>query len=233
MHCCRPFPAFQRYFRPLDLDGGFVYAPQRRKTNLFFLMFSLYHIHKCDTRPATPPKPIICLPKTDHVPLIYPTFTVHKQDSIRKLECQLTRLASFDNLLDKSHSETDGDDVRADNLTQRRFNKRPKTKSIQKAAERDRGRTPKRLSGRLRDRSALDFSLSFACGAGVCLSRRACGAPRNEHSEFWGLAGEPTCIRQAHVTVPKGVFNNEKAGECTDKSRILLRFVESSLCCGY
>ena len=42
-----------------------------------------------------------------------------------------------------------------------------------KAAERDRGRTPKRLSGRLRDRSALDFSFSFVCGAGVCLSRRA------------------------------------------------------------
>ena len=66
------------------------------------------------------------------------------------------------------------------------------------------GRTPKRLSGRLRDRSALDFSFSFVCGAGVCLSRRACGAPRNERSEFWGLAGEPTCIRQAHTTVPKG-----------------------------
>ena len=42
-----------------------------------------------------------------------------------------------------------------------------------KAAERVRGRTPKRLSGRLRDRSALDFSFSFVCGAGVCLSRRA------------------------------------------------------------
>ena len=42
-----------------------------------------------------------------------------------------------------------------------------------KAAERDRGRTPQRLSGRLRDRSALDFSFSFVCGAGVCLSRRA------------------------------------------------------------
>ena len=42
-----------------------------------------------------------------------------------------------------------------------------------KAAERVRGRTPKRLSGRLRDRSALDFSFSFDCGAGVCLSRRA------------------------------------------------------------
>ena len=42
-----------------------------------------------------------------------------------------------------------------------------------KAAERDRERTPKRLSGRLRDRSALDFSFSFVCGAGVCLSRRA------------------------------------------------------------
>ena len=42
-----------------------------------------------------------------------------------------------------------------------------------KAAERDRGCTPKRLSGRLRDRSALDVSFSFGCGAGVCLSRRA------------------------------------------------------------
>ena len=85
----------------------------------------------------------------------------HKQDSIRKLECQLTELAGFDELLSKSHTETDSDDARADDLTRRRSNKRPKTKSIQKAAERDRGRTPKRLSGRLRDRSALDFSFSF------------------------------------------------------------------------
>ena len=97
----------------------------------------------------------------------------HKQDSIRKLECQLTELAGFDDFLSKSHTETDGDDARADDLTRRRSNKRPKTKSIQKAAERDRGSTPKRLSGRLRDRSALDFSFSFVCGAGVCLSRRA------------------------------------------------------------
>ena len=35
------------------------------------------------------------------------------------------------------------------------------------------GSTPKRLSGRLRYRSALGFSFSFDCGAGVCLSRRA------------------------------------------------------------
>ena len=82
-------------------------------------------------------------------------------------------LAGFDDLLDKSHTETDSDDARADNPTRRRSNKRPKTKSIQKAAERDRGRTPKRFSGRLRDRSALDFSFSFVCGAGVCLSWRA------------------------------------------------------------
>ena len=97
----------------------------------------------------------------------------HKQDSTSDFRCQLTELASFDNLLDKSHTKTDSDDARADNSTRRRSNKRPKTKSIQKAAERARGRTPKRLSGRLRDRSALDFSFSFVCGAGVCLSRRA------------------------------------------------------------
>ena len=60
----------------------------------------------------------------------------HKQDSIRKLECQLTELAGFDELLSKSHTETDSDDARADDLTRRRSNKRPKTKSIQKAAER-------------------------------------------------------------------------------------------------
>ena len=149
---------------------------------------TLYHKCGYGTRTRTPLKPIIYLSETDHVPLIHPTFTVHKQDSIRKLECQLTGLASFDNLLDKSHTETDSDDARADNSTRRRSNKCPKTKSIPKAAERDRGRTPKRLSGRLRDRSALDFSFSFGCGAGVCLSRRG--------------EAEPTCIRQAHVTVP-------------------------------
>ena len=195
MHDCRSISSFQRYFRPLDLDGGFVYAPPRRKTDSFLV--------------------------------------AQKQDSILDFDCQLTELADFDYLLDKSRTETDSDDTRADNLTRWRSNKRPKTKSIQKAAERARGRTPKRLSGRLRDRSALDFSFSFGCATGVCLSRRACGAPQNERSEFWGLAGEPTCIRQAHARVPKGGFKNEKAGECTDKSRILLRFVESSLFCGY
>ena len=89
------------------------------------------------------------------------------------MECQLTELAGFDDLLDRSHTKTDGHDASADDLTWRRSNKRPITKSIPKAAKRDRGRTPKRLSGRLRDRSALDFSFSFVCGAGVCLSRRA------------------------------------------------------------
>ena len=95
---------------------------------------------------------------------------MHKQDSILDFDCQLTGLASFDNLLDKSATETDSDDARADDLTQRRSNKRPKTKSIQKAAERDRGRTPKRLSGRLRDRSALDSRFSF--GRNGRLNRR-------------------------------------------------------------
>ena len=52
-------------------------------------------------------------------------------------------------------------------------NKRQKTKSIPKAAERDRGCTPKRLSGRLRDRSALDFSFSLVVvQACACLGER-------------------------------------------------------------
>ena len=134
---------------------------------------TLYHKCGYGTRTRTPPKPIIYLSETDHTPLIHPTFMAHKQDSIRKLECQLTELAGFDELLSKSHTETDSDDARADNSTRRRSNKRPKTKSFQKAAERARGCTPKRLSGRLRDRSALDSRFSFGCGAGVCLSRRA------------------------------------------------------------
>jgi hypothetical protein len=58
-----------------------------------------------------------------------------------------------------------------------------------KAAERDRGRTPKRLSGRLRDRSALDFSFSFVCGAGVCLSRRAKRADLYKTSTRQGAEG--------------------------------------------
>ena len=147
--------------------------------------------HKCGngTRSATPPKPIIYLSETDHTPLIHPTFTVHKQDSTRKLECQLMGLASFYDLLDKSHTETDSDDARADNSTRRKHDKRLKTKSIQKAAERDRGCTPKRLSGRLRDRSALDFSFSFVCGAGVCLSRRAQRADLYKTSTRHGANG--------------------------------------------
>ena len=60
----------------------------------------------------------------------------HKQDNTSEFYCQLKKLAGFDDLLDKSHSETDGDDARADDLTRRRSSKRPKTKSIQKAAER-------------------------------------------------------------------------------------------------
>ena len=154
---------------------------------------TLYHKCGYGTRPATPLKPIICLPKTDHVPLIYPTFTVHKQDSTRKLECQLTELAGFDELLSKSHTETDSDDARADNSTRRCSNNRAKTKSIQKAAERDRGRTPKRLSGRLRDRSALDFSFSFVCGAGVCLSRRA------QRADLYQDKHTPRCQRATIV----------------------------------
>ena len=110
---------------------------------------------------------------TPSLPNFFQASMVHKQDSTSEFYCQLTKLAGFDDLLDKSHSEINEHDTRADDLTRRHSNKRPKTKSIQKAAERARGRTPKRLSGRLRDRSALDFSFSFVYGAGVCLSRRA------------------------------------------------------------
>ena len=125
----------------------------------------------------------------------YSTFPNHLQLSwcINRIAyweriCQLTRLASFDDLLDKSHSETDGHDARADDLT-RRLRQTAKNEIYPKAAERDRGRTPKRLSGRLRDRSALDFSCRlFAVRACACLGERS----------------EPTCIRQAHVTVPNG-----------------------------
>ena len=47
------------------------------------------------------------------------------------------------------------------------------------------------------DSASLGFGFSFfvlVC-RGVCLARRAGGVPRNERSEFWGLAGEPTCIK--------------------------------------
>ena len=154
---------------------------------------TLYHKCGYGTRSATPPKPITYLSETDHTPLIHPTFMAHKQDSTQKLECQLTELAGFDELLSKSHTETDGDDARADELTRRCSHKRPKTKSIQKAAERDRGRTPKRLSGRLRDRSALDFSFSSACGAGVCLSRRA------QRADLYQDKHTPRCQRATIV----------------------------------
>ena len=60
----------------------------------------------------------------------------HKKDSTSDFDCQLTGLAGFDDLLDKSHSEVNGDDARADDLTRQRYDKRLKTKSIQKAAER-------------------------------------------------------------------------------------------------
>ena len=114
---------------------------------------------------------------------------MYKQDITWRFDGQLTELASFDDLLDKSHTETDGDDARADDLTRRLYDKRLKTKSIQKAAERDRGRSPKRLSGRLRDRSALDCCFSFGCSAGVCLSRRAQRADLYKTSTRHGAKG--------------------------------------------
>ena len=118
------------------------------------------------------------------------------------MECQLTGLAGFDYLLDRSQTKTDGHDTRADDLTKRCSNKYPKTKSIPKAAERDRGRTPKRLSGRLRDRSALDFSFSFVCGAGVCLSRRAQRADLYKTSTRQGA-------KRRFLTKKPGLYVNE------------------------
>ena len=99
-------------------------------------MILLYHKYAYKTRLFTPPIPIICLSKTEHIPLICPTLMAHKQDSTQKLDCQLTGLSDFDYLLDKSNLEADGDDARADDLTRRQYDKWLKTKSIQKAAER-------------------------------------------------------------------------------------------------
>ena len=45
----------------------------------------------------------------------------HKKDSIPNFDCQLTKLAGFDELLSKSHTKTDGDDARADDLTRQRY----------------------------------------------------------------------------------------------------------------
>ena len=113
----------------------------------------------------------------------------HKQDSIRTLECQLTELASFDYLLDKSHTKTDGDDARADNLTRRRYDKRQKRNLSKKppsviADVRPSGSAGDSATARL---WIFLFRL-FAVRACACLGERS----------------EPTCIRQAHVTVPKG-----------------------------
>ena len=113
----------------------------------------------------------------------------HKKDSTSDFDCQLTGLAGFDDLLDKSHTETDRHDARGDDLTRRLYDKRAKTKSIQKPPSGYSGRTPKQLSGRLRDRSALDFSFSFVFGAGVCLSRRAQRADLYKTSTREGAKG--------------------------------------------
>ena len=75
-----------------------------------------------------------------------------------------------------------------------------------KAAERDRGRTPKRLSGRLRDRSALDFSVSFVCGAGVCLSRRAKRADLYKTSTRHGAKVVIFQKRECSCALPKILF---------------------------
>ena len=96
----------------------------------------------------------------------------HRQDNTSGLDCQLTELSDFDYLLEGFNPETDEHDARADDLTHGKTNGQKRNLS-QKLPSGYSGRTPKRLSGRLRDRSALDFSFSFGCGAGVCLSRRA------------------------------------------------------------
>ena len=80
-----------------------------------------------------------------------------------------------------------------------------KKNAHQNLADGDCGRSPKRFSGRLRNRSALVCFLFF-CRTCACLGE-ACGAPQNERSEFWGLASEPTCIKTS--TRPVVTLNSE------------------------
>ena len=135
--------------------------------------------------------------KTDHLPIQNRTFSPHLWCIHRiaygnwnvNLQDWRVLIIYCPNLTRKLTSITRGLTISPSGS-----NKRQKTKSIPKAAERDRGCTPKRLSGRLRDRSALDFSFRlFAVLACACLGERS----------------EPTCIRQAHVRVPKGNFFTE------------------------
>ena len=151
-------------------------------------MNSLYHKREYDTRTCPPPEPIIYLSKIDLLPLHHPTFTVYKQDIIWRLRGQLTELPTFDYLLDKFHSETDGHDARADDLTRRRYDKRPKKRNRSKG--RRAGIADVRPSGSAGDSATARLWIFLfrlvAVRACACLGERS----------------EPTCIRQAHAMVP-------------------------------
>ena len=70
LHSNLPLLIFQRQICPLDLDGGFVYTPQRRKTNLFILddlTISQVRVRYKDMTPSC----------TDHVPDQNRTFPPH------------------------------------------------------------------------------------------------------------------------------------------------------------
>ena len=122
--------------------------------------------------------------------------------------CQLIELASFDYLLHKSHPKTDEHDARADDLPRRFYDKRLKTKSIQNAAERLCGSLCKRISAQLRNARLWIFlfvRLSVACA-------------------WLGERSEPTCIRQAHVTVPRWKFTKYSTAICIPIDELVIAF---------
>ena len=110
---------------------------------------------------------------------------------IRKLECQLTGLASFDNLLDKSHTETDSDDMRADDLTRGTPTNGPKQNLSKK---------PPSVLADVRQSGSAGDSATARLWINVyrLVVVRACAC--------LGERSEPTCIRQAHARVPKWVL---------------------------
>ena len=121
LHSSRSFTAFQRYFRP-PLTSTAVSFTLHRGQRLICSFGWPHYITNMSTIQGH--DPLQYLSKTDLLTLRYHAFTVYKQDITLDLGSQLTRLASFDYLLDKSHSETDGYDARTYDLTRRLFDKR-------------------------------------------------------------------------------------------------------------
>ena len=122
------------------------------------------------------------------------------------MECQLTGLAGFDDLLDKSQSETDMHDAGADDLTRRRSNKRKKRNLSNKPPS---VIADVRPSGSAGDSATARLWIFLFCLFAV----RACAC--------LGERSEPTCIRQAHVTVPKGEFFLQLEVEKSSKNKLL------------